>query len=87
MMEIIVEIVVIALMVDISFVLGVWTAQKTRKNETISVPTPADLMETHKEKLQERRAREEAVKEVERLEIILQNMERYDGTAAGQQDI
>lgn len=87
MIEMIVGIVVIVLMVDVSFVLGAWTAQKATKNETISVPTPADLMETHKEKQQDRRAREEAAKEAERLEIILQNMERYDGTAVGQQDI
>ena len=34
-----------------------------------------------------RRAAEEAERERERMEVILRNIDRYDGTAAGQEDV
>lgn len=86
-METILTIATVGLLCVACFFIGARTAQKAVKGETITVPTPTTLRESYEEKQQERREKEEARKEAEKLEAILQNMERYDGTPAGQQDI
>ena len=86
-MENILLIVTVGLMNVTCFFIGACTAQKAEHGKEITAPTPANLYASHKEKEQERREREEARKEAEKLDMILQNMERYDGTPAGQQDI
>jgi hypothetical protein len=66
----------------VSFVVGAKIGQKTAKGEKIEMPTvnPVALYHEHKEK-------EEAKKEMNKLDIILNNIERYDGTEAGQEDV
>lgn len=65
-----------------SFVIGAKIGQKTAKGEKIEMPTvnPMTLYHEHKEK-------EEAKKEMNKLDVILNNIERYDGTEAGQEDV
>lgn len=86
-METILTIATVGLLCVACFFIGARTAQKAVKGEVIAVPTPATLRESYEEKQQERREKEEARKEAEKLETILQNMDRYDGTPAGQQDV
>lgn len=83
-METIILIAAVGLMNVACFFIGARTAQKAAKGETI---IPANPVAVHKEIREERRAREEAKQEAEKLDMILQNLERYDGTSAGQQDI
>lgn len=66
----------------LSFVIGAKIGQKTVKGEKIEMPTvnPMTLYHEHKEK-------EEAKKEMNKLDVILNNIERYDGTEAGQEDV
>ena len=55
------------------------------------VKSPAVIYRDHKEKKTERieseRELEEAKREIEKLEAIERNLERYNGTGAGQEDI
>lgn len=86
-METILTIATVGLLCVACFFIGARTAQKAVKGEVITIPTPADLQESRKEKQEERREREEAKREAEKLDAILQNLERYDGTPAGQQEV
>ena len=68
------------------FIMGRMTKQAaTNKEEVqpykvINLPNPLQAYREHKE-------REEDKKEVERLEIIMENIENYDGTGAKQKDV
>ena len=67
----------------LSFVIGAKIGQKTTKGEEIKAPkvvTPKKMYEEHLDK-------KEAEKELKKLDKIMQNLERYDGTEAGQEDI
>lgn len=63
-------------------VIGASIGQKTVKGEDIKLPTvnPVELVQEHREK---RAAQEER----DKVETILQNIERYDGTGYGQEDV
>jgi hypothetical protein len=65
-----------------SLVIGVKIGQKTAKGEEVKLPTvnPMKLYEEHQDK-------EEAKREMEKLDIIMQNIERYDGTGNNQEDV
>ena len=64
------------------FMIGAKVGQMAAKGEEIKLPTvnPAELVQEHREK---RAAQEER----DKVETILQNIERYDGTAYGQEDV
>lgn len=66
----------------ISFTVGAKIGQKVVKGEDIKLPTinPVEMYREHEE-------RREAKKEQDRLDTILQNIESYDGTSAGQKDV
>ena len=55
------------------------------------IQSPAVIYREHKQKKEERieteREMEEAKREIEKLEAIERNLDRYDGTGAGQEDI
>lgn len=67
------------------FFLGAVIGQRTATGKEIKAPdlnklNPMTIYKEHSEK-------KEAEKEKEKLETILKNIERYDGTEAGQEDI
>ncbi len=76
------EVLVLCAFNVFSFVVGAKLGQKVAKGEEIKLPTinPVTLYNELKE-------REEVKKEREKLEVILNNIERYDGTEAGQEDV
>jgi hypothetical protein len=64
------------------FLVGAMVGQKVVKGEKIELPK-VNPMEIYKEH-QEKKAVEE---EKSKLDTILKNIERYDGTARGQEDV
>lgn len=66
----------------VCFFIGAKIGQKVSKGETIEAPTLNPM-----KAIREREERKEADKEAERLEIILQNIENYDGSPNGQRDV
>ena len=66
----------------VCFFIGAKIGQKVNKGETIEAPTLNPM-----KAIREREERKEADKESERLEIILQNIENYDGSPNGQRDV
>lgn len=67
----------------ICFIIGARVGQRAVQGKEIElpkIPTPAEAIR----KKQERR---EADKEQEKIETIMANIERYDGTAMGQKDV
>ena len=54
--------------------------EEVQPHKVINIPNPLQAYREHKE-------REEDRKELERLEIIMENIEKYDGTGAGQKDV
>lgn len=81
----ILEMLVFGTLLIVCFFLGAKIGQKTAKGEEIKAPkiptiSPIALYNEHQEK-------KEAEKELSKLDAILKNIERYDGTGAGQEDI
>ena len=84
-METVSLILAVGLICALCFVLGAKVGQKVVRGEEIETPkisalNPLKMYEEHKEK-------EEVKKELNKMEIILENIERYDGTEAGQKDV
>lgn len=81
-METILIILVSGTLNAVCFFIGAKIGQKVSKGETIEAPTLNPM-----KAIREREERKEADKESERLEIILQNIENYDGSPNGQRDV
>ena len=64
------------------FLIGAKVGQTVSKGETIETPTVNPL-----KAVQEHRARQEAEMERNRMNVILNNIESFDGTAKGQEDV
>lgn len=64
------------------FLLGAKVGQKVSKGEDIKLPTANPI-----EAVRERREKKEAEMAQDRLETIMRNIESYDGTGAGQEDV
>jgi hypothetical protein len=84
-METILLIATVSILNIVCFFIGAKTAQTIAKGETIKAPdlnklNPMTIYKEHTEK-------KEAEKEKNKLEAILKNIERYDGTPNGQEDI
>lgn len=64
------------------FFIGAKIGQTVQKGETIKAPTinPVKLYNEHIDK-------KEAEAEKNRLDVIMRNIERYDGTGTGQEDV
>ena len=71
-----------ALMCIICFIIGVKVAQIVSKGEEITIKAPNPL-----QAYREHEAKREAQKEQERLDTIMRNIEKYDGTSKGQEDV
>lgn len=66
----------------ICFMVGAKVGQAVSKGEEVKIPTlnPLEIYKTHREN-------KTAEAEMNRLDAVLQNLESYNGTEAGQQDI
>lgn len=64
------------------FVVGAKVGQQVAKGEPVKVEIP-DPMQA----IRRREARKEAERERSKVETILANIERYDGTPSGQEDV
>lgn len=64
------------------FVIGAKVGQSVAKGETISTPNFNPL-----ETIRKNQAKREASKEEDKKNAILRNIERYDGTGRGQEDV
>lgn len=64
------------------FMIGARVGQKVAKGETIELPTVNPM-----ELVQEQREKRAAQEERNKLDTILRNIESYDGTAYGQEDV
>ena len=79
------EILLLAVMgaVNIAcFIIGARVGQKVVKGEDIKLPT-INPMEAYRE----REAKREARAEQDKLEAIMRNIEKYDGTPQGQEEV
>lgn len=81
-METILLILVVGFICLLCFYTGAKIGQKVARGETIEldIKTPVEAYEEHKEK-------EEQKREQEKLQIISDNIDSYDGTGIGQKDI
>ena len=64
------------------FLIGAKVGQKVSKGETIETPTLNPL-----KAYREREAKKEAEMEQNRIDTILRNVESYDGTGYGQEEV
>ena len=64
------------------FIVGAKVGQTVAKGETIETPTVNPI-----KAIREHDAKKEAKIEQDRIEKIMQNIERYDGTSNGQVDV
>lgn len=66
----------------VCFFIGAKVGQKVAKGEEVKldIPNPIEIIREHNDK-------REAEKEQDRIEAIMRNIERYDGTAEGQEEI
>lgn len=69
-------IIVVGLFNIACFIVGV----KAGRGDEMKAPSPIKIYNEHRGKL-------EADKEMEKINTILLNVERYDGTGAGQEDV
>ena len=65
------------------FFIGAKVGQTVANGKEIQTPEVKSPMKM----IQERQDRKEAEKEKNKVDIILQNIERYDGTSNGQEDV
>lgn len=82
MMETIALVVTISIMNMVCFVIGTSVRQKIDKGKEVKLPTvnPVEAYNDYQKK-------KEQIKKDSRREVLLRNIERYDGTPFGQEDI
>lgn len=81
-MEILITAVVVSALNVACFFIGARIGQQVDRGEKIQMPVINPM-----QMFREKQDKKEADKEQKRLETILENIERYDGTDSGQQDI
>lgn len=64
------------------FFIGAKVGQKVAKGETIETPNVNPI-----QYIQEQREKQQAIKEQKRINTILENIDNYNGTDAGQKDV
>lgn len=78
--------ILLALIISVSniicLVIGAKVGQKVIKGEEIEIPS-LNPMKAYREA----QDRKQAEREADRLDTIMQNIEAYDGTSAGQKDV
>jgi hypothetical protein len=73
---------VMGIMNVLCFCIGAKVGQAVSKGEEVKLPTVNPL-----EAVREHHAKKEAEMEQSKIDKIMQNIERYDGTGRGQQDV
>ena len=81
-MEVLLMAALMAVSNIVCLVVGARVGQKTAKGEKVELPT-VNPMQAYREK----EARKEAQREQDRLDAILRNIENYDGTGRGQEEV
>ena len=78
----VVTILAVGLVCMASFMMGVKVGQAVVNGEKVDLPTvnPIEAARSHISK-------KEAQMEQDRMDVILRNIERYDGTSLGQEDV
>jgi hypothetical protein len=84
-METVLLVLVIGILCIVCFFIGAKVGQTVIKGDNIKTPSisklnPMNIYKEHQEKL-------ESEKEKNKVETILRNIERYDGTDNGQEDV
>lgn len=64
------------------FMIGAKVGQQVAKGEEVKLPTVNPI-----QAIKEREAKKAAQAEQERIDAVMRNVERYDGTSNGQEDI
>ena len=75
-------IAVIAASNVLCFVVGAKVGQTVAKGEKVELPSIDPV-----KAIRDKKVKMEAYKEQDRIDIIWQNMENYDGTSSGQRDV
>ena len=81
-MNVVIIILAMAFVCTACFLAGAKVGQATAKGEKVEMPTINPM-----QVVKDQRAKKEAEKEQSRIDTILQNIEAYDGTSLGQQDV
>lgn len=66
----------------VCFLIGTKVGQKVSNGEAVELPSVNPL-----KAIREHQNKKEAEKEQSKIETIMQNIEKYDGTARGQEDV
>lgn len=66
----------------VCFIIGAKVGQKVSKGEAVELPSVNPIRA-----IKESREQKEAEMEQDKLDTILRNIERYDGTGKGQEDV
>ena len=84
-METILLVLIVGLISALNFFLGAKVGQKVVRGEEVETPkisalNPIKMYNEHQDK-------KKAEEELSKIDTILKNIERYDGTEAGQEDV
>lgn len=77
------ELIVFGVFMIISFILGAYVGQKVVKGENIEI-NPIKVIDEYKE---EKKAKEKIAEEESKFDIMMNNIDNYDGTGIGQKDL
>ena len=66
------------------FYIGAKIGQAVVRDEDVTMPNPVIAMQDH---MQEQRNRRKSREDQQQLDVILENIESYDGTGYGQRDV
>lgn len=86
MIETIILCTIFGVFILASFITGIKIGVKLRKDETIEIPS-VNPIRTIKERKEEKEYMEQQEEEQRQIEVMLANIDAYDGTEIGQQDI
>ena len=78
----ILTILVVGTLNVVCFLIGAKVGQKVIKGETIEIPSINPM-----EVIRDREGKKEDKKEQQKIEAIMRNIERYNGSSLGQEDI
>lgn len=77
------ELIVFGVFMNISFILGAYVGQKVVKGENIEI-NPIKVIDEYKE---EKKVKEKIAEEESKFDIMMNNIDSYDGTGIGQKDL